>query len=530
MFCPFCGNNKPDGIEVCPYCGGYDQTPPPKDIKSVPVISPGMQGNGAGSWNQGFDQEDSEMMTKKLDESVVRVNMPNNPQPGFQRPAGGMNGMPGMQGGVPGQMGMPGMQSGVPGQIGMPGMQGGVPGQMGMPGMQGGVPGQMGMSGMQNMPGMQGGAPGMQNMGGMQADTVPEQPDIRNKKSAKKGRKSKKKAIIIISISAAVLIAAGLALFFILRSGSPKKATEEFMQAIVDGDSEKIVDSVSDGMYERGLSIIRENDPDILDELDIENASDAKEYLLDKLDDSDYERELEELQDAGIEVKVLSEEKVDKENAIQEWYEKNSQEMSVFGTFDAELSESDEDTLNQLFKGVDDFAIVKVKIKAGNESVDFYDLCYKEDGKWYSSLPATAIAPAAIRYIDKSKRSDDVAAAETINTACQAALANEDAYDEIADAMPYDSDEVVAIATAPADGSGKFKSLGASGVKNGASVFLDEVNTCVGDSVPKVKYDQEGASYWTIGISGAGKPVVWLGTSEGDTQWELQPTIDKKYK
>ena len=51
------------------------------------------------------------------------------------------------------------------------------------------------------------------------------------------------------------------------------------------------------------------------------------------------------------------------------------------------------------------------------------------------AILAAAIAPALIRYIDKSRRSDDVAAAETINTAAQAALANEEAYDEVQGAM-----------------------------------------------------------------------------------------------
>ena len=51
------------------------------------------------------------------------------------------------------------------------------------------------------------------------------------------------------------------------------------------------------------------------------------------------------------------------------------------------------------------------------------------------AILAAAIAPALIRYIDKSRRSDDVAAAETINTSAQAALANEDAYDDIQSKM-----------------------------------------------------------------------------------------------
>ena len=42
------------------------------------------------------------------------------------------------------------------------------------------------------------------------------------------------------------------------------------------------------------------------------------------------------------------------------------------------------------------------------------------------AILAAAIAPALIRYIDKSRRADDVTAAGTINSSMSAALANED--------------------------------------------------------------------------------------------------------
>ena len=47
------------------------------------------------------------------------------------------------------------------------------------------------------------------------------------------------------------------------------------------------------------------------------------------------------------------------------------------------------------------------------------------------AILAAAIAPALIRYIDKSRKADDLTAGGTINSAVSAALANEDAYDDI---------------------------------------------------------------------------------------------------
>ena len=47
------------------------------------------------------------------------------------------------------------------------------------------------------------------------------------------------------------------------------------------------------------------------------------------------------------------------------------------------------------------------------------------------AILAAAIAPALIRYIDKSRKADDLTAGGTINSSVSAALANEDAYDEL---------------------------------------------------------------------------------------------------
>ena len=140
------------------------------------------------------------------------------------------------------------------------------------------------------------------------------------------------------------------------------------------------------------------------------------------------------------------------------------------------------------------------------------------------AILAAAIAPALIRYIDKSRRADDVAAAETINTATQAALANEDAYDEIQDEMKtLGADDATTLLTADKDESFS-KSYSAS-----TTVFLDEINSSCGGKSPKIKYTKNGADGWAVGVNGVGKPVVWItGVTGGDK--ELQPTIDASYK
>lgn len=141
------------------------------------------------------------------------------------------------------------------------------------------------------------------------------------------------------------------------------------------------------------------------------------------------------------------------------------------------------------------------------------------------AILAAAIAPALIRYIDKSRKSDDVAAAETINTSVQAALANEDAYDEIQTLMKGLSGTASTTVATAQVGASSWTML--NGVANGT--FKNEIDSSTGGG-PSIKYKKGGASYWTVGVNAAGKPVVWLGTDSGHTETELQPTIAKEYK
>ena len=134
------------------------------------------------------------------------------------------------------------------------------------------------------------------------------------------------------------------------------------------------------------------------------------------------------------------------------------------------------------------------------------------------AILAAAIAPALIRYIDKSRKADDLTAGGTINSAVSAALANEDAYDEIQSSM---NGTVIATATQ----GGQF-------VANGIScpTFLEELNSNIGGTAPKLKYKKDGQNGWAVGVSSVGKPIVWISTSSNVTAYSVQPEIHKKYK
>ena len=163
------------------------------------------------------------------------------------------------------------------------------------------------------------------------------------------------------------------------------------------------------------------------------------------------------------------------------------------------------------------------------------------------AILAAAIAPALIRYIDKSRRSDDVAAAETINTAAQAAFSNEEAYDDVQKnngATKYtdpEGDVITILATVGADSA---TWTGQSGIPNNCQ-FIRELSSNVGTKSPKLKYTKDGANGWAVGINPANnKPVVFLEASGGfsgttlnegkcvnsNKALELQPSICAPYK
>lgn len=130
------------------------------------------------------------------------------------------------------------------------------------------------------------------------------------------------------------------------------------------------------------------------------------------------------------------------------------------------------------------------------------------------AILAAAIAPALIRYINKSRKADDVTAAGTIATAVNAALANEKAYQEVGDKTGT---------VAKVDTAGNVTMTNPTS----APTFKQEVESSLGGSAP-IKYTKDGATQYVIGISNE-KAVVWASTS-GGTDWELNPTIDENYQ
>ncbi len=132
------------------------------------------------------------------------------------------------------------------------------------------------------------------------------------------------------------------------------------------------------------------------------------------------------------------------------------------------------------------------------------------------AILAASIAPALIRYIDKSRKSNDITAAGTIKTAVDSALANEAAYDEVQ----------VATKTASAPGVLMVKVSNKS-LSAYSAVFSTEVSSNL-STIPGVKYTKNGADSFTVYIDNKGQITVCL--EGGSSKWTIQPTICADYQ
>ncbi len=116
------------------------------------------------------------------------------------------------------------------------------------------------------------------------------------------------------------------------------------------------------------------------------------------------------------------------------------------------------------------------------------------------AILAGAIAPALIRYIDKSRKSNDVSSAKTIKTAVETALGNESIYELLAtkgSVITFKPGEAI-TATEGANGSAVKVAAEYTGDTNGkingkaatdvATTAANEIGTNIGEKVPKLKY------------------------------------------
>ena len=122
------------------------------------------------------------------------------------------------------------------------------------------------------------------------------------------------------------------------------------------------------------------------------------------------------------------------------------------------------------------------------------------------AILAGAIAPALIRYIDKSRKSNDVSSAKTIKTAVETALGNEDIYAYLVTSPTTGKNAVIefvpgkSTSTAAAGAGSAVTSTSAAmkisncndvsdaSVADVGALTISEIGTNIGEKIPKLKY------------------------------------------
>lgn len=183
------------------------------------------------------------------------------------------------------------------------------------------------------------------------------------------------------------------------------------------------------------------------------------------------------------------------------------------------------------------------------------------------AILAGAIAPALIRYIDKSRKSNDVSSAKTIKTAVETALGNESVYEFLTTGDAATAGKFCTITVIPGESTGETASgaekciiiKGAySGTNkiNGKSaadlmkIAQTEIGTNIGEKTPKLKYKKAADSKigvpkaFVAAISGKGTVYVFIASvddgsialTEKDGEvtstnaYQLCPTVCDEYQ
>lgn len=181
------------------------------------------------------------------------------------------------------------------------------------------------------------------------------------------------------------------------------------------------------------------------------------------------------------------------------------------------------------------------------------------------AILAGAIAPALIRYIDKSRKSNDVSSAKTIKTAVETALGNESIYEY----LTTGSGDYCYIYVTPGEPTSASASAASSPITisgaattkiNGKEVSellalaQDEIGTNIGEKTPKLKYrknakdtsssnvptefvavvSKKGTVYVFISVTTASQMTVsddtTVGCTAGDNGFQITPNVCDEYQ
>lgn len=163
------------------------------------------------------------------------------------------------------------------------------------------------------------------------------------------------------------------------------------------------------------------------------------------------------------------------------------------------------------------------------------------------AILAGAIAPALIRYIDKSRKSNDVSAAKTIKTAVETAMSSEAACTVLTtgtEGSLTDLDGntvnycavIEVLLDQPTGGNGNgvviTPASGAIGTQTDIDDAATEIGKNIGEKTPRLKFRKAAngtdtpTSFYVYCSQGAS---VTVGVGDGTKFYQLAPEVSKYY-
>ena len=353
--------------------------------------------------------------------------------------------------------------------------------------------------------------------------------------SAPKKKRSKKPLIITFSVLFVVALLCVGAYFLFFAGKLSKKKAEKIINSYIASVERLDVEgvfkkTVPKNLVNRILHMSGEFDgygyDDLIDELndemddavggikiDIKNVKiiDVKEF-----DFYEYIEQMDALIRDGMaqygdgedfSIEQIIEETSDGEKTIDDAYRMFQDAMAVCG-----IDMKDIYIVDLSFRM--DLSAYGETISYDNEDIFMnHVIIYKYEDEWYV-LPGLegAVAPALIRYMQKSKMSMDISSAKTIRVAIETAMANESFYEEL---TGEHADELIMV------------------TENGLRVLSDscagEIKANIGDSFPEVKYRKNGAENFAFQITANGCVYVYTVATDGK-MWELTPELSFDYQ
>lgn len=147
------------------------------------------------------------------------------------------------------------------------------------------------------------------------------------------------------------------------------------------------------------------------------------------------------------------------------------------------------------------------------------------------AILAGAIAPALIRYIDKSRISNDVSSCKTIKTAVETAMANEKTYELLTNSGKGST--IVVSPDTETSGGGGITLLGSGGAAlsgSGDAAAKTEIGANIGEKTPKIKYKKLDAKAFVVEITPGGTVKVGMSTDSKAIKYEVAPELCEQYQ